>query len=130
MKDLNTFQKYLAEEFYDDYREGLLSRRSFIRRLAFITDSMAATVTTMNLLGCSPAELPAPTDDIPPAEPASAQLEPVPNAQSPFSVPNRCQYYPPDESISRRQPRLPQRHRRTLCRRTSDSGLARYLGLV
>ena len=87
MEDLNTFQKYLAEEFYDDYREGLLSRRTFIRRIAFITGSMAATVTTMSLLGCSPAELPAPTDEIPPAEPASTQLDPVPDAKSPFSVP-------------------------------------------
>ena len=87
MKELNTFQKYLVEEFYDDYREGLLSRRSFIRRLAFITGSMAATVTTMSMLGCAPIELPAPTDDIPPAEPAAAQLEPVPDAKSPFSVP-------------------------------------------
>jgi hypothetical protein len=25
MKELNTFQKYFVEEFYDDYREGLLS---------------------------------------------------------------------------------------------------------
>lgn len=111
MKELNTFQKYLVEEFYDDYREGLLSRRSFIRRLAFITGSMAATVSAMSLLGCAPAELPAPTDPIPPpestatelpaepaepptpepaeeaAEPTAAQLEPVPGAQSPFSVP-------------------------------------------
>lgn len=124
MKDLNTFQKYFVEEFYDDYREGLLSRRAFIRRLAYITGSMAATASTMSLLGCSPAELPEPTDPIPspnptdtlppeptatiappdptdtPApepteaeaaseatEPAAAQLEPVPGAQSPFSVP-------------------------------------------
>jgi hypothetical protein len=27
MKKLDTFQKYLVEEFYDDYREGLISRR-------------------------------------------------------------------------------------------------------
>lgn len=98
MKDLNTFQKYLVEEFYDDYREGLLSRRTFIRRLAFITGSMAATAATMSLLGCSAAELPDPTEEIPPPEapaaagetieePAAAQLQPVPNAQSPFSVP-------------------------------------------
>lgn len=87
MKELNTFQRYFVEEFYEDYREGLLSRRSFIRRLAFITGSMAATVSVMNLLGCSSAELPEPTEGVPAAEPAAAQLEPVPGAQSPFSVP-------------------------------------------
>lgn len=35
MKQLDTFQKYLVEEFYDDYREGLLAAVP-IRRVAFI----------------------------------------------------------------------------------------------
>lgn len=123
MKNLNTFQKYFVEEFYDDYREGLINRRAFIRRVAYITGSMAATAATMSLLGCSPAELPDPTEPIPAPEdtatslepaattppteptattaaepteeaavseteaPAPAQLEPVPGAQSPLSVP-------------------------------------------
>ncbi|GIK39384.1 MAG: hypothetical protein BroJett011_32170 [Chloroflexota bacterium] len=103
MKELDTFQKYLAEEFYDDYREGLLSRRTFIRRLFFITGSMAATITTMSTLGCAAAELPAPTETVPPPEPtattapppaaattegaANAQGGAVPDAKSPLSVP-------------------------------------------
>jgi carboxymethylenebutenolidase len=127
MKELNTFQKYFVEEFYDDYREGLLSRREFIRRVAYITGSMAATVSTMSLLGCTAAELPEPTESMPtptplaaeptattapaeptattaPAEPTAttapaeeaageegeattSELEPVPNAKSPLSVP-------------------------------------------
>jgi carboxymethylenebutenolidase len=111
IEGMNTFQKYFVEEFYEDYREGSLSRRTFIRRLAFITGSMAATVTTMSALGCTPSELPAPTEPLPsPAatatlptsgptatpSPASssqgtattaAQLVPVPGAQSPLSVP-------------------------------------------
>jgi carboxymethylenebutenolidase len=78
---------------------------------------MAATVATMSALGCAPAEIPAETEAIPPAaeaeptattaeeptattaaeaeaeptataeEAAAAELEPVPGAQSPFSVP-------------------------------------------
>ena len=127
MEELNTFQKYFAEEFYEDYREGLLTRRQFIRRMVYITGNMAAAVSTMSLLGCSPAELPAPTDPIPAAVPASslvptatpaptatlppatatmapaptasptaattpteaatAQIQPVPGAKSPLSVP-------------------------------------------
>jgi carboxymethylenebutenolidase len=71
MKELGTFQKYFAEEFYDDYREGLLSRRAFIRRLFFITGSMAATVATMSALGCTPAELPSSTEPVPPPESAA-----------------------------------------------------------
>lgn len=113
MKELNTFQKYFVEEFYDDYREGLLSRRAFIRRVAYITGSMAATVSVMSALGCAPVELPAATEPMPTPEAAeaeadepepteaampteeampteaaaAAELVPVPNAKSPLSVP-------------------------------------------
>ncbi len=83
MKELNTFQKYLVEEFYDDYREGLLSRRAFIRRLFFITGSMAATVATMSALGCTAAELPEPTESVPPPEPTATTAPPEPTATTP-----------------------------------------------
>ncbi len=98
MNELGTFEKYLVEEFYDDYREGLLSRRAFIRRVAFITGSMAATAATMSLLGCTPAELPAATEPMPSPEPptaaaaaptatAAAQPQPTTAPKSPLSVP-------------------------------------------
>ncbi|MFN8456889.1 MAG: dienelactone hydrolase family protein [Anaerolineae bacterium] len=98
MKKLDTFQKYLVEEFYDDYREGLISRRAFIRRLFFITGSMAATAATMSALGCAATELPAPTETVPPPEPTAASAQPTaaqasnpaptPSApKSPLSVP-------------------------------------------
>ncbi len=92
MKEMNTFQTYFVEEFYDDYREGSLSRRAFIRRLAFITGSMSATIMTMSALGCTPSELPAPTEPLPapaatPTALPAARLVPVPGAQSPLSVP-------------------------------------------
>lgn len=88
MKQLDTFQKYLVEEFYDDYREGLLSRRTFIRRVAFITGSMAATVAAMAAAGCQPIELPAANEAMPTATPAAAQAAPAPTTepQSPLSV--------------------------------------------
>ena len=116
MKALNTFQKYFVEEFHEDYRQGLINRREFIRMVAYITGSMAATATTMSLLGCTPDELPTASEPMPtprntatrespeststPTEaegaatatsesssPTAAQLEPVPGAQSPLSVP-------------------------------------------
>jgi len=88
MKQLDTFQKYLVEEFYDDYREGLLSRRTFIRRVAFITGSMAATVAAMAAAGCQPIELPAASEPMPtPTPAAAAQAAPAPTEpQSPLSV--------------------------------------------
>ncbi len=91
-KEIGTFRKYLIEEFYDDYREGEISRRTFIRRVAFLTGSMAATVAAMSAVGCQPLELPAATEPMPTAaaaeEAAGATIpQPVPDAKSPFSVP-------------------------------------------
>jgi carboxymethylenebutenolidase len=89
---LGKFEKYLVEEFYDDYREGLISRRTFIRRVAFITGSMAATSAVMLAVGCAPIEVPAATDPMPeaetptPAAEAAAAEGAVPGAQSPLSV--------------------------------------------
>jgi carboxymethylenebutenolidase len=103
MQKLNADQTYFVEEFYDDYRQGLMSRREFIKRLAFVTGSMAATVATMGLMGCAADELPDPTEPMPTPVPPTAQagengsaaatptasppLVPVPGAQSPLSVP-------------------------------------------
>lgn len=90
---LGKFEKYLVEEFYDDYREGLISRRTFIRRVAFITGSMAAASTVMLAVGCAPIEVPAATDPMPEAETPTPAAEAegatgaVPGAQSPLSVP-------------------------------------------
>jgi len=91
MKETQTFRKYLIEEFYDDYREGEISRRTFIRRVAFLTGSMAATIAAMSAVGCRPIELPAATEPMPtdtPAAEAAAQPTSVPptDPQSPLSV--------------------------------------------
>jgi carboxymethylenebutenolidase len=103
MKELNRNQEYLATEFYEDYRAGRLSRRSFIRRIAFIMGGMGAAIATMSALGCTPDELPSTDEPMPPPEPTQTapetqptreetgtvtpELVPVPGAQSPLSVP-------------------------------------------
>ena len=37
MTQLGKFEKYLIEEFFDDYRSGAMSQHTFTRRVAFIT---------------------------------------------------------------------------------------------
>lgn len=69
MAQLGKFEQYLVEEFYDDYREGSLSRRSFVRRVAFITGSMGAAAVAMAAVGCGDDELPAAGEAIPSAAP-------------------------------------------------------------
>ncbi len=97
MIQLGKFEKYLIEEFFDDYRAGEMSQRAFTRRVAFITGSMAAASAAMLLVGCRPEEVPRSTDSMPTAVPPTASSPPagsgsagsgaVPGAKSPLSVP-------------------------------------------
>src|SRR6478736_218601 len=92
MIQLGKFEKYLIEEFFDDYRAGEMSQRTFTRRVAFITGSMAAASAAMLLVGCTPEEVPRSTDPMPtPTSSApgsgTASAGAVPGAKSPLSVP-------------------------------------------
>ena len=94
MVQLGKFEKYLIEEFFDDYRAGDMTHPTFTRRVAFITGSMSAASAAMLLVGCTPEEVPRSTDPMPvPAPSAStagtgtAATGAVPGAKSPLSVP-------------------------------------------
>lgn len=93
---LGKFERYLVEEFYDDYREGKLPRRAFFRRVAYITGGMAAAAATLSAMGCTGKDLPNPAAPIPSATPTAAPPTPsptptgtpvpVPGAKSPLTV--------------------------------------------
>jgi carboxymethylenebutenolidase len=90
MTQLGKFEKYLIEEFFDDYRAGEMSHRTFTRRVAFIMGSMAAASAAMLLVGCTPEEVPRSTDPMPTPAPTgsgTASAGAVPGAKSPLSVP-------------------------------------------
>ena len=95
MTQLGKYEKYLIEEFFDDYRSGALSQRTFTRRVAFITGSMAAAAAAMLLVGCTPNEVPQGTEPMPTPEPSTAKASgsagastgAVAGAKSPLSVP-------------------------------------------
>jgi carboxymethylenebutenolidase len=72
MTQLGKFEKYLIEEFFDDYRAGDMTRRTFTRRVAFITGSMAAASAAMLLVGCTPDEVPRSTDPMPTPTPSGS----------------------------------------------------------
>ncbi|MFF1829492.1 dienelactone hydrolase family protein [Paenarthrobacter sp. NPDC058040] len=94
-QQLEKFEKYLIEEFYDDYRAGEMSHRTFTRRVAFIMGSMTAAAAAMTLVGCTPDEVPKSGDPMPTPNTASSATgggattatTAVPNAKSPLSVP-------------------------------------------
>ena len=92
MVQLGKFERYLIEEFFDDYRAGEMTHRTFTRRVAFIMGSMAAASAAMLLVGCTPEEVPRSTDPMPTTSgsttgTATASTGPVPGAKSPLSVP-------------------------------------------
>ena len=82
---MDYIQRYLAEEFAGDYREGYISRREFLPRLTLVMGSAAAALVMLETLGCAPepsatptatAVPPAPT---PPTSPSAvATLRPAP----------------------------------------------------
>jgi carboxymethylenebutenolidase len=94
MIQLGKFERYLIEEFFDDYRAGAMTHRTFTRRVAFITGSMAAASAAMLLVGCTPEEVPSSTDPMPSPETPSSSAGSgpiasgaVPGAKSPLSIP-------------------------------------------
>ncbi|MET3173229.1 UNVERIFIED_ORG: carboxymethylenebutenolidase [Arthrobacter sp. UYCu721] len=94
MVQLGKFERYLIEEFFDDYRAGAMTHRTFTRRVTFIMGSMTAASAAMLLVGCTPEEVPRSTDPMPTPTPSSstagtgtASAGAVPGAKSPLSVP-------------------------------------------
>jgi len=49
---MNYFQKYLVEEFSEDYSQGLISRRKALRLIAGVVGSTAGALAI--LAGCAP----------------------------------------------------------------------------
>jgi carboxymethylenebutenolidase len=92
MIQLGKYERYLIEEFFDDYRAGAMAHQTFTRRVAFITGSMAAASAAMLLVGCTPEEVPRGTEPMPSPSASTtgtgmASGGPVPGAKSPLSVP-------------------------------------------
>lgn len=60
---MNDFQRYLAEEFAEDYQEGRISRREALRLIASVTGSVVVAGTI--LAACAPIETPTQSGVIP-----------------------------------------------------------------
>ena len=87
---MNHFQKYLVEEFAEDYQEGHLSRREALKLIAAVTGSMI--VATTFLASCAPPEAetaapPAPTEPVEATKPAAAEAPTSAPTQAPEEAP-------------------------------------------
>lgn len=74
---MNEYQRYLLEEFVDEYHERQMSRRGLLRRAVLIMGSVPAAAAALTVLGCGSgddddAATPAPTQAPPQTAAASA----------------------------------------------------------
>jgi len=81
---MNIFQRYLAEEFAEDYEEGRLSRRDALKLIASVTGSLV--VANSILASCAPPPEATETSVVPatdvPALDPTATLDPAPSTES------------------------------------------------
>ena len=68
---MNLFQRYLAEEFAEDYEEGRLSRREALKLIASVTGSLIAANSV--LAGCAPPSESTQPTATSPANPSTIQ---------------------------------------------------------
>jgi carboxymethylenebutenolidase len=52
MAEMNTYQRYLIEEFAEEYQERRMSRRDLLRRAALIMGGMPAGLAALAAIGC------------------------------------------------------------------------------
>ena len=70
LKDLNHLQRYLVEEYVEDYQERAMSRRQVLKYIAAVVGSFAVANTV--LAGCAPLPAPAAPTAAQPATPTPA----------------------------------------------------------
>ncbi|MCC7352458.1 MAG: dienelactone hydrolase family protein [Anaerolineae bacterium] len=83
-KEMNDLQRYLVEEFVEDYQHGQMSRREALRYIAAVVGSLAAASTI--LAACAPATQPTATAQ-PPASPTMIAEPPTATPQPTLTSP-------------------------------------------
>ena len=110
MKELGQFQRYLIEEFVEDWREGHMSRRDMVRRTAYVTGGVASAATVLVSMGCGQAAAPtaAPTKPANTTHTQSVAAQTTPAAPDIVSAaPSSDLKTPPTNIKAMAQPRQP-----------------------
>ncbi|MCI0549481.1 MAG: dienelactone hydrolase family protein [Anaerolineae bacterium] len=98
---MNLFQRYLAEEFAEDYEEGRLSRRDALKLIASVTGSLIAANSILAACTPPPEETAASPTDVATAEiPASpSTIQPAATSSSSSPAPAYGTVMPDDPAI-------------------------------
>ena len=85
---MNLFQRYLAEEFAEDYEEGRLSRRDALKLIASVTGSLIAANSI--LAACAPPPEATATSVTSPTDENPASTSPTVEAASTSASSRTC----------------------------------------
>ncbi|MCK6540935.1 MAG: dienelactone hydrolase family protein [Anaerolineales bacterium] len=94
---MNLFQRYLADEFAEDYEEGRLSRREALKLIASVTGSLVAANSI--LAACAPPPEAAETGGISPTDAPNPEPPPASDSPTPESAPTEPAF-PEDSSAT------------------------------
>ena len=84
LKNLNHLQRYLVEEYVEDYQERALTRRQVLKYIAAVVGSFAVANTV--LAGCAPMPAPAPTGAADPTAPPATPAPTVAATPTPAQI--------------------------------------------
>lgn len=107
---MNIFQKYLAEEFAEDYQEGRLSRRDALKLIASVTGSLVLANSILAACMPLPEEIEAATDTPQPTSEPSATGQPSTEISSTSTASSTSSYgtvMPDDPAIIANQIAIP-----------------------
>ena len=97
---MNLFQRYLAEEFAEDYEEGRLSRRDALKLIASVTGSLIAANSILAACAPPPEETVVPPTDVNvPASPSTIQPAATMDSSAPVAAPSYGTVMPDDPAI-------------------------------
>ncbi len=82
---MNLFQRYLADEFAEDYEEGRITRRDALKLIASVTGSLI--VANSILAGCTPPPVSTQQAGTSPTDVPSTETLPVSSSPTPESTP-------------------------------------------
>jgi carboxymethylenebutenolidase len=124
LDQLNVYQRYVVEEFADDYKEHELSRRELLRKVLYVTGSVPLAASVLVALGCGDS-----VDDEPAAPAATTAPTQAPATPPPASGPG-VTVQPDDPAIEVREVRYSGPASEIIAYQARPKATGRYPGIV
>ncbi|MBI3521856.1 MAG: dienelactone hydrolase family protein [Chloroflexi bacterium] len=104
--DWTPLQLYVIQEHIEDFNDGLISRRQMLRKVTWITGSLAVTLAVLPTLGCSPAATTAPSATAAASNRVASPTAVATAAASPYALPPAARSGPDGVTVKADDPRI------------------------